>query len=304
MTDEESDPPKPGISEVTWDARHQVKVENISDLRNFPLITSGALRVIVAPGRDERLSLDVLYEPEDSQTLLVVLHGALNRRKFELPRFEWRSSLQDLRASKLYLSDSSVSQRADMEIGWYIGRVDDDLTDRYVDLVRHIRDIGGYERVIFVGSSGGGFASLAMSRKVAGSGAVAFSPQSTIAGYYASHRRMLARVLSEGKLSFENLQQQLGSRTSIRQQYAEAEVENHFRYVQNSGDLFHFEAHYVPFALSQGVDPEIGGRTQSGRGLFVSEKYDNGHVPPPRLRFRHHIMEAHFEFYSSALVCE
>ncbi|WP_209066721.1 hypothetical protein [Arthrobacter pigmenti] len=188
-----------------------------------------------------------------------------------------------------------------MELGWYIGKEADNLTKRYADLVQQITVKCDYERVILVGSSGGGFGSLAMSRRIPQSCAVAFSPQTSIAAYHPNHRKVLSAVIFPQFTSFDQIEYEFAERINLRTLYRRTKELNFFRYVQNTGDRFHFEAHYAAFALSHGVDPETGGMTESGNGHFIAEKYEKGHAPPPRARFRGHIREAHRAYFGEDL---
>ncbi|MFD1847841.1 hypothetical protein [Arthrobacter flavus] len=291
-------------SSTNWDSRHEVPIFRVAGISEIVHPGNHKTRYISPSSIDAGLDLDFLYEPESSSTLVVVLHGALGRNKFVLPRFEWRSTLQNVRASKLYLSDSTVSQSANLEIGWYFGQQKDDLVERYSALVRHIKVIGSYQRVLFVGSSAGGFAALSMSRKIADSCAVAFSPQTTIAAYHPGHVRKFSDVVFPNFGSFDRIERDFGMRINLRRLYDGTENLNYFRFVQNIGDPFHYEGHYVPFALAQGVSPEGAGPTPSGRGRFVVARYEKGHAPPPRSYFRRHISEAHEEFFGGKLVIE
>ena len=63
-----------------------------------------------------------------------------------------------------------------MALAWYIGNSEQDFTSDVADLIKDIAAAAGYERILLTGSSGGGFAALAISRQIAGSAAVCLSP--------------------------------------------------------------------------------------------------------------------------------
>lgn len=288
-----------GISD--WDADTGVPKLTVAPNTQFDTLPMRDLHLVVPPPDPESLSLRALFEPADSNTLIVSLHGAINRSKFKVPRFEWRRTLSRLDVARLFLSDSTLELSTGLEIGWYIGTAEQDLIAQYADFVRSLADHRGYSRILCVGSSAGGFGALALSRRIPNSVAVVFSPQTTIAGYQPRHRKALSAAAFRQYSSFQRIESDFSARVNMRKLYQRSEDRNYVHYVQNTGDRFHFEAHYVPFALALGVDPDLGGLATGRKAYFVPERHEEGHAPPSRGRFLSHIRQAHWDYYGEEL---
>lgn len=284
-----------------WDDIHNVVKISWSSDAPPDVLPDTAAHMEVRPTGTSPLALRMLYKPSNSETLVVSMHGALNRRKYSMPRFEWRRTLSRIDCAQLYLSDSTLELNNSIEIGWYMGTAQQDLVSEYAQMVQSVAIAGGYQRVVCVGSSAGGFGALALSRQVPNSVAVVFSPQVSIAGYKDYHRRALANASFKGYASFSDIETEYGSRVNMRTLYQGSDDRNYVHYVQNTRDRFHFEAHYVPFALSFGVDPERGGLAVGRKISFHPERQEEGHAPPSRGSFLKHIESAHRQYYGVGL---
>lgn len=260
-----------------------------------------AVHMVVEADETRPLARRMLYKPASRETLVVSMHGALNRAKYTTPRFEWQRTLSRLDCDQLYLSDSTLELNRSIEIGWYIGTAQQDLLADYAELVLSIVLAGSYKRVVCVGSSAGGFGALALSKRLPGSVAVVFSPQTSLGGYAHSHRAALSAASFPGYATFDSIEEDFGERVNMRKLYKASENRNYVHYVQNTRDRFHFEAHYAPFALSLGVDPESGGFAVGRAMSFHPERQEPGHAPPSRGSFLKHIETAHKQYYGVSL---
>lgn len=279
-----------GVPKITWRSDSPPDV-----LPEHPV------HMVVEPEESGNLTKRMLYKPSDSKTLIVSMHGALNREKYQMPRFEWRRTLSRVDCAQLYLSDSTLELNESIEIGWYIGTARQDLVSEYAMLVNSIVIAGDYTRVVCVGSSAGGFGALALSRQVPNSVAVVFSPQVTIAGYKDIHRKALSAAAFKGYRSFAQIEAEFGLRVNMRKLYVGSDDRNYVHYVQNRLDRFHFEAHYAPFALAFGVDPERGGLAVGRKISFHPESQNEGHAPPSRKSYLKHVEQAHRQYYGHGL---
>ncbi|MFK0039346.1 hypothetical protein ACIQTW_05850 [Paenarthrobacter sp. NPDC090517] len=198
-------------------------------------------------GPEESYPLDCLVEPRDSDVLIVALHGALNREVYTLPRFEWMATLQERPESLLFLSDTPLESHDDLKLAWYTGDSDDNLTERYGALVRSVAVQCGASRIVLLGFSGGGFAALAMAPLIAGSVALAFSPQVSIGRYYGVFAEAYSTALYPEYRSFEGVEAAYPRRVSLTTLYSDPQVSANFVYVQNSGDTHHMQHHFSPF---------------------------------------------------------
>lgn len=255
---------------------------------------------------EEPMSLDLvgLYDAKTATTLIVSFHGSLQRSKYRLPRFEWRKTLSTINAARLYIADSSLEQSNGMALAWYVGNSTQDLTAEIAKLISRIMAEGGYERVILTGSSGGGFASLAVSRRILGSVVVCFSPQTRVGDYDRSVVGTFRKVCFPDYDGYDSLEIDYENRVNLRALYRSTADVNFVRFIQNTNDESHFVRHYEPFVQQRGVDPAVGGFDVSGRFEFLPQALQQGHQPPSKGRFRNHLIEAHRSFFGEDLVLD
>ncbi|MHA7219791.1 hypothetical protein ACX80L_12980 [Arthrobacter sp. MDT1-48-3] len=279
-----------GVSKMTW--RSEAPPQNVPNRTTY---------MVVEPDAAGMLARRMLYKPADSRTLLVSMHGALNRGKYAIPRFEWQQTLGRTDCAQLYLSDSTLELNNSIEIGWYIGTADHDLLSDYAELVRSVVVGGNYSRVVCIGSSAGGFAALALSRAITNSVAVVFSPQTSIGGYHPRQRRALLEASFSDYSSYDEVESKFGQRMNMLRLYGGTADTNFVHYVQNTRDPFHYDAHYVPFALLMGVNPEQGGPSDRHPISFHPERQAEGHAPPSRGRLLRHVDEAHRAHFGTSI---
>ena len=205
------------------------------------------------------LPLEALLVNKKSDLLVVALHGATARSKYVLPRFEWLKSLLKTDYSTLYFSDPTLRLREDLDLAWYTGSANLDLYPVLAEWAGEAADAIGAKGIIFLGSSGGGLASLQTSTYIPGSMALPFSCQTSIAKYLVNGTLMGAQrsyvdvvmphLAPEGKWSLRpdvDWSVPLGERSSALVRYSRPQ-ENFVYYVQNTNDFPHMEQHYQPF---------------------------------------------------------
>lgn len=287
--------------ERAWDERNKVEIRRVASASEIDHRSTGPYEFIVPAHSGGPLDITALYAPKESRTLIVSFHGSLQRSKFQLPRFEWRRSLAPLDAAQLFVSDSSLHLNGSMQLAWYIGSKEQDFTSDVVGLIKDIAAAAGYDRILLTGSSGGGFAALAVSRRIDGSVAVCFSPQTRVGDYRNSVVRTFYRIAFPGMGGYAAVERAHRSRFDLRHLYATTPDINFVRFVQNTRDPDHYSKHYTPFAEAHGVVPSLGGFNASGRIEFVPQKLEEGHQPPSRGRFRTHLLEAHAQYFGAEL---
>ncbi|MET4136817.1 hypothetical protein [Pseudarthrobacter sp. PvP090] len=205
------------------------------------------------------LPLEALLVNKDSDILVVSLHGATDRGKYSIPRFEWLKSMLKTGYSALYLSDPTLSLRDDLELAWYTGSAGFDLYPVLADWACEAADAVGAKGIIFLGSSGGGLAALQISTYIPGSMALPFSCQTSIANYLVGGTLMGAQrsyveivmphLAPAGVWSLKpdvDWSVPLGERSSALVRYSQPQ-QNFVHYVQNTRDYSHMEQHYQPF---------------------------------------------------------
>lgn len=276
-----------------WDDRHKVPVFEHDTIESLLLPVDQPSRNIVraAGTPDDCLDLETLFIPNDSETLIVALHGALVRADVDLPRFEWLGTLRDRSENLLFVADSTLSLSEKLTLGWYIGTAQDDLTTKIARLIERVRKLRGIKKIILIGSSGGGYAALALASLLDGACAIAFSPQTNVFDFTPGHTKNLLDYVFPEMSGPEEMMNRWPERFSLIERYKKSARPCSFLYFQNLGDIDHVIKHKKPFAESLGVRLP-NGRTFDQAGRFISIHHGSGHVRPPTSELPRLITEA------------
>lgn len=235
-----------------------VPVTKVPSFEEFhPTPDEGASRYSVKAV--DGLLLNALLVNKSSDILVVSLHGATDRSKYTLPRFEWLKSLLTTDYSTLYISDPTLHLREDLELAWYTGTYEVDLYPILANWACIAADTVGAKAILFLGSSGGGLAALQISTYIPGSLALSFSCQTSIANYLLAGTLMgpqrsyvdvvMPHLAPEGVWSLRSdvdWSLPLGDRSSALIRYRKQQ-DNFVYYVQNTNDYVHMDQHYKPF---------------------------------------------------------
>jgi len=243
------------------------------------------------------LPVDALLVNKESDVLVVSLHGALDRRTNTLPRFERRATLLQFDVSSIYFADPALHMGDSLELAWYTGPPELDFHEVVADWSVRAAQAVGASRIIFSGSSGGGFAALQSATFVPGSLALPFNPQTSIYGYLANGvQRGAQRVYADTVMphlapnGFAALDPEvdwtspLGERASVLTRYSRP-VPNNVLYVQNPQD-FHHDTHYLPFLAAAARGGNLA------RIRVHEYQGDARHNPPNPEQFRAALVEA------------
>lgn len=225
--------------------------------------------------------LDSALLTRESDVLVVTFHGLLDRRKFKIPRFERARMTEPFGTSCLYWADPSLWLDRDLKLAWFTGSGSLDLFEIIAERTTSVAKAIGAKRIIFTGSSGGGFAALQASALVPGSTALVFNPQTAIYAYRTPMQKAYLRICQPEvcdrlgrnyNFSFD-WTESLGDRFSSLRRYQEPR-QNHVIYWTNRLD-WHHEDHYKPFA-------ELLAARSGDDSAFISREYEQegGHRPP------------------------
>lgn len=253
---------------------------------NLAMARGSAARIAVQTGCDH-IQLEVLLVRRGGRKLVVSLHGALDRQRYALPRFERLSSLLAFDADLLLVSDPTLRLDDDLQLAWYTGWTGYDASDHIAQIITHVArqwEIASSE-VTVTGSSGGGYSALRIGKRVPGSTIVAFNAQTAIWNYlaagtsYSSQRALIRAAYSEDVIEVDDDHLSVADWTrahallsSPRSEFS-SEQDNWIHLVQNV-DEFHYADHYVPF-IREAV---MGG---NGSRLVLHEYHGGSvHVPP------------------------
>lgn len=206
------------------------------------------------------LFLDAFFVNKGGNTLIVQFHGAVDRTRTILPRFERLATLLETEYSSIIFADPTLWIDEIIQLGWYTGVPGQNVQHDIASMVESIARQFGFERIICVGASGGGFAALQVSALIPGSVSVPINPQTSIANYFVDGDRSLigpqrywaknarASELPPGhpeEFFVGDWTRSMPSECSVLRRY-EDPVDNEILFVININD-FHFEDHWLPF---------------------------------------------------------
>ncbi|WP_443400748.1 hypothetical protein [Corynebacterium casei] len=230
--------------------------------------------VLVDFGAQQSLAVKVHpFGNSSSKALVVLFHGAISRKpenNIALPAFlNGRKELGDS-AFQISISDPSIQEDNSVGIGWFAGNEQLPLQKILPEFFSQLSKQLNVERVIFHGSSAGGFAALYYSWHLDGSVACVSVPQTSA---YEYRRPTLNKYL---EVCWPNTAKEDYPCLDVKLLYGN-EVPNLVSYVQSSRDEHHVKYHMIPFLAS--ISPE----NQEKIAIKVSYWGKEGHsgtVPP------------------------
>lgn len=178
-----------------------------------------------------------------SDKLFLIFSGARKKDDY-IPLFKRNLWNHLFGGDVLYISDPIFFKNPEIGIGWYAG---DNFCEPFVaisEIVKLIRDKGGYEKLVSYGSSGGGFAALKISDYVS-CDCAALNPQIFPRRYphYANYAKLAAIEETE----------EFAGRLTIN-------IHRSSRYliVQNDDDDHHMRKHLLPLLASLNLPVKYG----------------------------------------------
>ena len=221
----------------------------------------------------------VYYAGKEQQPLFVMLSAAINRSKHTLPAFNRWTWASKFPGHVLCVADPTLELHDGMELGWYLGTEKHDATEELCMLVRQFAEALSipHRMIVFWGSSGGGFAALALASRIEETTAVAINAQTDVFAYES-----VRTVEAVRKNCFDGITEaQIKKGFLPRVNMAEAWRGNRSSraiVVQNEIDKHHFESHFLPFWKA------LGGKAEEeqhldGRHCKMLYKDARGHEP-------------------------
>ncbi|MDO5747739.1 MAG: hypothetical protein Q4P66_08815 [Actinomycetaceae bacterium] len=221
--------------------------------------------------------LDIQFKHRRSKALIVVFHAAKSG-DITLPWFSGRGLVGKLNASRLSISDPSLYIDSDLNVGWHAGNcLQPHLQDDLIRIVRRIYEYTGASKLLFLGASAGGFASLLCSYHFKGSTAVVMNPQTSIGEYFQPSVDAYTRIAWK-KASLEEIPNHVVH--NLLPLYREG-TPNKIVYFQNQNDGHHVVKHMTPFL--EVVDPN--------KLTLVKGDWGDGHIAPPKNLLLRHMVD-------------
>ena len=228
------------------------------------------------------IPIDINIDIKNQDVLFVFFNGASPRGgNMKLPVFSGLGVIPE-NANIICINDPTLYVNEELCLAWYSGSKWQNIQKILLKIILHIIQVSGCHKSVFVGGSGGGFASLFYSRKVKNSMAIVWNAQTDIARYvpkfvsdYASYAFSSDRMDD----SYDDLKLQINM--SLLEEYDKG-FDNAIFYMQNKSD-WHLNEHCLPFIESLQ-------HTDSGKVIKNLKKYlqlqigdwGKGHEPPPK----------------------
>lgn len=198
---------------------------------------------------------EALLVNKGADVLVVTLHGATDRAKTKLPRFERVRTMGTYEVSGMYFADPALWRNDRIQLAWYTGWSGVNGHQMIADWSLAAARAVGASRIIFTGSSGGGFAALQVSALVPGSLCLTFNPQTSVYGYLVNGtlwgaQRTYQEVVwpgfaLNGVNENEDWTAALDDRLSPLRRYSKP-LDNYVLFVINRNE-FHYQDHYFPW---------------------------------------------------------
>lgn len=209
-----------------------------------------------------------------ARTVLVLFHGALDRKTRKPPEFVAPSKTLMAAAHCLSIADPLLLRYPRLGIAWYAGDQQCDTRGLVSEMIRSVSEVLGVSRRIYHGTSGGGFAALAFSHGDPDSVAVVGNPQTNIEAYYPAAIERYREAVWPDLAADRPLSDVITS--DLCKVYA-AGFSNTVIYVQSIGDRHHYLKHALPFCAA------VAGTNTPERFLLHSDFWGRtGHVAQPR----------------------
>ncbi|MCX7568336.1 alpha/beta hydrolase [Sulfitobacter sp. F26169L] len=192
-----------------------------------------------------RIPIKFKHGGDTARMVMFSFHGAINRETREIPAYPPFLRNLDGSAHQVAISDPSMLIDSAFGMSWYAGHDGFHTQTILKDLLADIIDVLSAERVIFFGSSGGGFAALYFSWHFPDSLCLALCPQTGVERYYSGHlARYLDACWPDATGGYAEVSQKVC--LDVVDLY-EDKFPNTVVYLQSTGDYFHFQNHLVPF---------------------------------------------------------
>ncbi len=133
----------------------------------------------------EDVEFECFFQRKESDVLYVFLNGAITGEDSSLPMFGRWTYYKFMDGSILNISDPMYRIYDKLKLGWYYGNKETNLQKILADFVLNIAGIIGVKQsnIIFFGSSGGGYASIACASYIPDAKSIAINPQIILQEY-------------------------------------------------------------------------------------------------------------------------
>jgi pimeloyl-ACP methyl ester carboxylesterase len=246
-------------------------------VKDFPTITINSIDDFEMPDQPTAYKIDLpgftfdfYVKPQPlSQKIYVFSPGYMERASFTLPFFQRLRWSEIMDATVIIVSDPALALDDKLSLCWFQGTARNYFLPQVAEALRSIISSIGVplNRVLFYGSSAGGFVSLVFAAILRGSCAVVNNPQTDICNFQRGPVTELLDICFDG-ISIEQAREHLRDRFNVAQIFADHHYLPNFIYVQNLFDSAHVTYHMQPFIEQIG---QFGKMLQSSdeRNIFL-----------------------------------
>ncbi|WP_133064799.1 hypothetical protein [Corynebacterium hadale] len=219
---------------------------------------------------EKGLPIDCSFNLQKGAPLVTVFHGAA-AESVRLPFLSGAGVTAELESSVLSISDPSLYLDPALNLAWFAGSsIQDDLPMTISQIIRKLATTSGAKKLIFLGGSGGGFASLNMLGYFPTATAIVMNPQTDIDRY---HRPSVNRYIKFAWRNDTSLYTEKCNRSVFMSTDIASRAGGRVFYLQNSNDIFHIKNHLEPFKKRhEGVE----------NFRILVDAWKAGHTPPPK----------------------
>lgn len=186
------------------------------------------------------LCFDFLIKPGELKNAFVLFNSAVPEKDFvKTPIFTARKILSDLKSSKIYVSDPFINITDGFRCFWYLSSKKVDVQNIIKNILSHLFYLMEAERIVFWGSSGGGYPALFYSYQFENSVALVNAPTTTIKKHHeadfilSSMNSALGEFYEDEVAGVLDLKELCGSNSAF--------------VLLNKGDRIFREKHIVPY---------------------------------------------------------
>lgn len=242
--------------------------EGVSRFKDIDSFLSKRIRPGLSSIMETNRWFDFFYEDRGSKVTFVVFPAAVPSSFAKYPFFTSRGMAEKLGANYLCFADPAVGGNEGLSTFWYLSTRRVRTQALVPAVVRHALKTGAGEKLLFFGSSAGGFGALMYSSMFPGSSCLVMNPRVDLLerpvwfDEYAS-------IVYPG-WDTEKLRDKL--QTSVAPLYVRP-AGNHVVYLQNTQDKNYIQNHYPKFKAVAQDRSDVE---------FILGAWGNGHVVPPR----------------------
>lgn len=249
----------------------QKTYQNFNAFKNDFVPENGVISVDLGP-----MFLDAMLKRGSGDTLFVFLNAALSGGpEVELPVFSWVNISGHCAGSRLFISDPTMALSPEIKLAWYLGTRECPVQTLLGDFIEDIFTKLGAKRIVFVGSSGGGFPALLYARHFKNAAAFVNAPATTVLKHHNPRVIGLYESVAMGGGRVADFPGQLDLCVDEASWEATKVV-----ITQNADDRTYIRAHCTPYLKSRGLGWNGKDIVENDLLVFAGE-WGTGHVMPP-----------------------